>query len=117
MVTEKAPKKRAAYGLPADVDAVVEAAQDAQRIMAKHIRPDGSYKPQGILALLKANRVNVTALAGTYGCSETYFRQVIARDCKDVDIEDLIADKLGIVVPEKKDRMWGRRMLEVANAC
>jgi len=114
MIPEKPQKKRAAYGLPADVDAVLAAAQDAQKIMAKHIKPDGSYKPRGVLALLKAKGVNVTALAESNGRSEAYYRQVINRECRDVDVEDIIAEALGIA---DKDRLWGRRMLcEVANA-
>ena len=114
MIPENAPKRRAAYGLPPNMEAFLASAQDIQSIFSKGLKPDGSYKPETILALLKFRRVNVTALAEGNGYSEAYFRQVINRECRDVKVEDIIAEKLDI----EADRMWGRRLLTgVANAC
>ncbi|MCL1894519.1 MAG: hypothetical protein FWG02_09885 [Holophagaceae bacterium] len=112
MIAEKTSKRRVAYGLPPNMEAFLDACQEIQSLLSKGIRPDGSYKPETILSLLRFKRINVTALAATSGkgYSETYFRQVISRECKDVTVENVIADSLGIK-GERINRMWGRRML------
>jgi len=95
------------------MDAFLESAQHIQAVLSKGLRPDGSYKPQTVLALLKFRKVNVTALAETHGYDESYFRQVISRECRDAKVEDIIAGKLCV----NPDRMWSRRVLdEVAHA-
>jgi len=111
MIPEKAPRKRAAYGLPQNMTAFLESAQNLQAVFAKGLNPDGSYKPKTILALLKFRGVNVTALAELNNYDESYFRQVINRDCFDVNVEDIIAKKLKI----DPNRMWGRRFLVEVN--
>jgi len=113
MVSEKVPSQRVAYGLPPNPEAYLSSAQDVQSIFAKGLRPDGSYKPEMVLALLKFRRVNVTVLAETHGYSEGYFRHVINRLCHDVDVENVIAAQCGVA----PDRMWGRQLVgEVAHA-
>lgn len=105
MLPEKSPKKRAAYGLPADFALVLKTAQDMQTIMAHGINGDGSLKANAIRSLLKFKGIEVTALAETHGYSEAYFRQVMDRIRRDVRVEDAIAAALEL----EPDRMWGRR--------
>jgi len=113
MIAEKTLKKGVAYGLPPNKDTFLASAQEIQTIFAKGLNEDGSYKPETVLALLKFRRVNVTAFAELNGYDESYFRKVISRECRDVNVENIIADKLGVAA----DRMWGRCMLcEVGNA-
>jgi lambda repressor-like predicted transcriptional regulator len=113
MIPEKAPKKRVAYGLPANLETYMRSTQDVQFILMRGIKDDGSFKPETILALLKFKKINVTALAETNGFSETFFRQVISREKKSITVENIIAERVGI----EADRMWGRRILcEVGNA-
>jgi len=114
MIPEKAPRKRAAYGLPADMETFLRTTQDVQMMLAKGIRQDGSLKPEAILALLKFKRIYVQTLAETHGYSDAYFRQVIHRERKDIKVENIIAERLDM----EANRIWGRQMLcEVPNAC
>jgi lambda repressor-like predicted transcriptional regulator len=112
MIPEKAPRKRAAYGLPADMETFLRTTQDIQMMLVKGIRQDGSLKPEAIFALLKLKQVYVRTLAETHGYSREYFRQVINRERKDIKVENIIAEKLHL----EANRMWGRRMLEAVNA-
>jgi len=113
MIAEKPESKRAAYGLPPDMQAVLRSTQELQSFFLNGFRQDGSYKPETINAVLRYKRVNVAALAGLHGYSDVYFWRVINREKKDVKVENIIAERLGI----DPDRMWGRRLLEAAHAC
>jgi len=112
MIPETAPKQRVAYDLPPNPEAYLTSAQDVQSIFAKGLRPDGSFKPETVLALLKFHKVNVTLFAETHDYSEAYFRQVINREKHNVAVENIIAERLGI----EPDRMWGRKILGVPHA-
>jgi lambda repressor-like predicted transcriptional regulator len=105
MVPEKCPRKRAAYGLPADFAMVLKTAQDLQTIMVRGINGDGSLKANALRSLLKFKGIEVTALAETHGYSEAYFRQVMDRMRRDIRVENAIAEALEL----EADRIWGRR--------
>jgi lambda repressor-like predicted transcriptional regulator len=105
MLTGKPPRKREAYGLPADIATALRTIQDVQTIMAQGVNMDGSLKPQAIRALLKFKGREITALAETSGFSEAYFRQVIDRIRRDRRVEDAIALALDL----EADRIWARR--------
>ena len=110
MLPGKRPRKKAAYGLPADLSVFLKSTQDVQTIMAHGVNADGSLKPQTIRALLRFKGVEVTALAESNGYSEAYFRQIIDRTRKDVTVEDVIAGSLGL----EANRIWGRLAVHVA---
>jgi len=110
MLPEKRPRRRLAYGLPADFALVLKTAQDVQTIMVQGINSDGSLKPQTIRALLRFKGIEVTALAETHGYSEAYFRQVVDRIRRDIRVEDAIALALDL----EAGRIWGRRAEGVA---
>ena len=116
MLAEKPPKRKVAYGLPPNMDARLEASQEVQKIFWGLIEPSGGYKSRGILGLLNAKGVVVETLAELHGYSGAYFRQVITRRRRDVTVEDIIAESIGIKELEAKDRMWTRRPAEVADA-
>jgi len=105
MLPEKAPHKRAAYGLPMDVRAVVATASDIQGLMADGINPDGSLKPEAIRAVLKLKGQSIKILAETHGYSDAYFHQVIERQRRDARVEDIIAERIGL----EANRIWSRR--------
>lgn len=110
MLSEKAPRKRAAYGLPADLNVFLKSTQEVQLIMASGVNPNGSLKPQTIRALLKFKGVDLKPLAELNGFHDTYFHQVIDRLRRDTRVEDVIAESLGI----DPARMWGRVVEGVA---
>jgi len=104
MTPEKAPRKRAAYGLPADLKLFLKSTQDVQSVIAGGVNQDGSLKPQAIRALLKFLGVEIKPLAELNGYSDAYFHQVIDRIRRDVSVENAIASTLGL----EADRIWGR---------
>ena len=110
MLPEKAPRKRAAYGLPISVQAIVATASDVQQMISHGINQDGSLKPEAIRALLKLKCVGLRSLAETSGYSDAYFHQVIDRIRRDARVEDVIAGCLGL----EADRIWGRQAKEIA---
>ena len=110
MLPEKAPRKRAAYGLPTSVQAIVATASDVQQMLAHGINTDGSLKPEALRALLKLKSVSLRSLAETSGYSDAYFHQVIDRIRRDMRVEDVIAGCLGL----EADRIWGRQPEGVA---
>ncbi len=110
MLPENPPRKRAAYGLPADAKAVVAMASGIQDLMADGINLDGSLKPAAIRALLKLKGKSIKILAESHGYSDAYFHQVIERVRRDMAVEDILADCIGL----KADRMWGRSSTNVA---
>ncbi len=110
MLPEKAPRKRAAYGLPPSTQAILATASDVQHLMSNGINLDGSLKPEAVRALLKLKGINVRVLAETHGYTDPYFHQVINRDCRDVVVEDVLAETLGL----EADRIWGRLRKEIA---
>jgi lambda repressor-like predicted transcriptional regulator len=112
MIPEKTPKKGVAYDLFLNFETYMRSTQDAQLILMHGIREDGSFKPEAIRALLRFKKVNITALAVANGFSETFFRRVINCEKKNVKIENIIAEHVGI----EPDRMWGRMLCEVGNA-
>jgi lambda repressor-like predicted transcriptional regulator len=67
-------------------------------------------KPQTIRALLRFKGIEVTPLAETNGYSEAYFRQVIDRIRRDVQVENVIASALEL----EACRIWARREEGVA---
>lgn len=105
MTPSKPVRKRAAYGLPPSVQAILATAADVQQMISHGINPDGSLKPEAIRALAKLKGIQIKALAETNGYTDPYFHQVINRECRDVDVEDILADALGLA----SDRMWGRQ--------
>jgi lambda repressor-like predicted transcriptional regulator len=105
MLPEKAPRKRAAYGLPMDVRAVVATASDIQGLMADGINQDGSLKPEAIRALLKLKGQSIKVLAETHNYSDVYFHQVIDRVRRDPRVEDIIAGCIGL----EANRLWSRQ--------
>ncbi len=105
MLPEKPLRKRAAYGLPPSVQAILATAADVQQMISHGINPDGSLKPEATRALLKLKGVNVKALAETHGYTDPYFHQVINREYRDAKVEDIIAATLGLL----SDRIWGRQ--------
>lgn len=105
MLPEKAQRKRAAYGLPADLNVFLKSTQDVQLVMAGGVNVDGSLMPQTIRALLKFKGVELKPLAESAGYSDAYFHQVIDRIRRDVTVEDVIASCLGL----ESNRIWGRK--------
>lgn len=110
MLPESAPRKRAAYGLPPSPQAILQTASDVQSLMASGINLDGSLRPEAIRALLKLRGINLRSLAETSGYTDPYFHQVINRECRDVVVEDVIAEALGM----DADRIWARRREDIA---
>lgn len=96
--------KRAANGLPENLNDFLKSTQDVQFVMASGVNPDGSLKPQAIRALLKFMGVELRSLAASASYSDAYFHQVIDRHRKDLAVENLIAERLGL----DADRIWGR---------
>ncbi len=110
MLPEKAQRKRAAYGLPADLNVFLRSTQDVQLIMAGGVNADGSLMSQTIRALLKFKGVEVKPMAEAAGYSDAYFHQVIDRTRRDATVENVIATRLGL----EANRMWGRQAENVA---
>jgi lambda repressor-like predicted transcriptional regulator len=105
MLPENKARKRAAYGLPADMAAFLKSTQDLQTILAGGVNADGSLQPQTIRALLKFKGVDLKPLAELHGYHDTYLHQVIDRIRRDIRVEDLLADCLGL----EANRLWSRR--------
>lgn len=108
MSPQKPRRKRLAYGLPHNTEAILATAGEVQRLMATGMNPDGSLKPQAIRALLKVKGIKLRVLAETHGKFDTYFHAVIMRENHDPLVEDIIAQALGM----DADRIWGRRSVE-----
>lgn len=108
MTVEKQPRKRRAYGLPANVEAIVATSTDVAKIMASGIRADGSLKPEAIRALLKAKAVDIKAFSELHGITDATTHQVINRQRRIARIEDMLAAALGM----DPDRVWGRQPVE-----
>lgn len=111
MTAEKSPRKRMAYGLPADPHEVVHTASEVQKVMAVGINPDGSLRPEAIRALLKMKGVNLRAFAETHGFSDAYLHQVINREHESVVVEDFIARAIGM----DPERVWARRPFDAVS--
>ena len=110
MLPEKRTRKRAAYGLPDDMSAFLKSTQDLQTILAGGVNSDGSLKPQTIRAILKFKGVDLKPLAELHGYHDTYLHQVIDRIRRDIRVEDILADSLGL----EANRLWSRRAEDVA---
>lgn len=103
-------RKRQAFGLSEDVQAILSTAAAVQNMLASGINTDGSLKPEGIRALLKLKDISISSIAAEHGVSLEYTIQVINRQRGGRAVEDLIAEKLGL----PSDQVWGRRSTPAA---
>lgn len=105
MTTENHPRKRAAYGLPTDGRLVLDTHLLVQQVLKDGINDDGSLTPAAIRALLKYRGVKPTEIASQRGCSDQYVHFVIDRVRRDMRVEDLVAEAIGM----DADRIFARR--------
>ena len=105
MNPENPPRKRVAYGLPADMRSVLDTGLEMQRIVSEGVNPDGSLTPAAVRALLKFRGVRLSELAEKCGYSDQYFHLVINRERRDVVVEDQVAAAIGM----DADRIFARR--------
>ncbi len=110
MTAKRIRRKRQAFGLSADVQAILSTSSAVQNMLASGINTDGSLKPEGIRALLKLKGITISSLASERGVSVEYMIQVINRQRGGRAVEDLIAEKLGLPA----DQIWGRRATPAA---
>ena len=110
MTAKVTRRKRQAFGLSTDVQAILSTSSAVQNMLASGINTDGSLKPEGIRALLKLKGITISALAAERGITVQYVLQVIDRQRGGRAVEDLIAEKLGLPA----DQVWGRRSTPAA---
>lgn len=110
MTAKVTRRKRQAFGLSEDVQAILSTASAVQNMLANGINTDGSLKPEGINALLKLKGITIRSLAVENGITPQSVIQVINRQRGGRAIEDLIAEKLGLPA----DQVWGRRSTPAA---
>ncbi len=92
-------------GLPEQVKAKLETLLDVQRIYSGTVNPDGSLKPEGWRALLKAVGMEISVLSPVLGVSSSFVGQVIDRRKRSQKVEDTLAELFHL----DPVRAWGRK--------
>lgn len=104
--------KGVAEGLATVSRAWLQSTQDIQVLMADGVNPDGSLKPETILALMRFCGLDASVLGRQLGVSRQFVQQVIRRRKHSKRVEDAIADGLHL----QPERIWGRHQTEEGKA-